>query len=257
MKLALFQYPIVWADRQANLDLLEQHLAALTEKVDVVMLPEMFTTGFCTSRPDLAEPTDGPTMQTVKRLSAEYDCAIVGSFICENMGYLFNRGFFAMPDGNVVYADKRHLYAHGGEAEFFRQGTVRPAITFRGCRFCLLICYDLRFPVWSRNRTGDDYDVLLYVANWPKQRIKFWDALLPARASENQCVVAAVNPVGTDGLGLHYTGHSIVYDTRLDVLAQLPEDTAGVAIADIDVTDIHYFRQHSPLWHDADKYEFV
>ncbi len=257
MRIALLQYPILWANIAENLRLVESRLAELKGKADIALLPEMFTTGFCTTQPELAEPTDGLTMQHVRRWAKEYNLAIVGSFIAKENNQLFNRGFFTKPDGTTDFIDKKHLYANGGESVFFTPGNERKIIEYKGVKFCLLICYDLRFPVWSRNQTGYDYDILLYVANWPEVRIQYWDALLPARVTENQCVVCAVNCVGEDGLGLHYSGHSMVINTRLEKLVQFDDDEEGTKIADIDVADIHRFREHSPLWRDADKFQIL
>lgn len=265
MKIALLQYPIVWADIDANLAATEQRLAAIAGQADVALLPEMFTTGFCTDRPDLAESPAGKTVQALHRWAKDYDLAIAGSFICQDgtksdlqTGHaqprLFNRGFFISPDGSECFVDKRHLYKSGGEAAFFTPGQSRPIIEYKGVKICLQVCYDLRFPVWTRNRTGYDYDILLYCAAWPDIRIGAWDVLLPARGLENQCYVAGVNCVGDDGLGLHYNGHSVAYDTRLNKLVSFANDEEGTKIADFNVEKLHYFREVLPLWQDSDSF---
>ncbi|MGM9830433.1 MAG: nitrilase-related carbon-nitrogen hydrolase [Paludibacteraceae bacterium] len=255
MRVALLQYPIVWGDINENLRLTEQRLAALAGKADVALLPEMFTTGFCVDEPHLAEPPDGRTMAALRMWASKYDLAIAGSCIATENGQLFNRGFFVRPDGNADFMDKRHLYAHGGEAGLFTAGEQRVVSEYKGVRFCLLICYDLRFPVWSRNRSGHDYDVLLYSANWPDVRIKYWDALLPARAIENQCLLCAVNRVGADNLGLSYPGHSVAFDTQLNCLTSFEEWEAGTQIVDLDIEALRHFRERSPLWKDNDSFE--
>ncbi|MGM9836995.1 MAG: nitrilase-related carbon-nitrogen hydrolase [Paludibacteraceae bacterium] len=254
MRVALLQYPIAWADKQTNLRLTEQRIATLANKADVALLPEMFSTGFCTDRPDLAEPIDGETITRLQHCADKYQIAIVGSFICRDDGRLFNRGFFLRPQENPVFIDKRHLYAHGGEALFFSAGDNADIVVFKGTKFRLVICYDLRFPVWLRNRTGYDYDVLLVMANWPEVRIQYWDALLPARATENQCYICGVNPVGDDGIGLHYNGHSVAYDTHLRPIASFADNEEGVRIADFDIDNLHHYRQALPLWKDADSF---
>lgn len=254
MRIALMQYPILWENKAENLRLTHERLATLAGKADVALLPEMFSTGFCTSRPDLAETNTGETIQSLKHWAKEYDIAIAGSYIAKEGEKLYNRGFFVRPNGETDFSDKRHLYAHGGETAFFSRGDKRVISEYKRVRFCLLVCYDLRFPVWSRNRAGDDYDILLYCANWPDARIQYWDALLPARATENQCAVCGVNCVGQDGNGLQYSGHSMAYDTYLRPLVDFSDGEEGTRIADIDVNAIHHFRERLPLWKDVDKF---
>lgn len=254
MRVALLQYPIVWADAEANLRLTESRLSAISGKADLALLPEMFTTGFCTDRPDLAEPMDGKTVASLSRWAKEFGLAIAGSFMCRDGERLYNRGFFIRPDGQNDFVDKRHLYVSGGEQEFFSPGTSRPVFEYQGVRFCLQICYDLRFPVWTRNQSGFDYDILLYSAAWPEVRIGAWDVLLAARGLENQCYVAGVNCVGDDGMGLHYTGHSVAYDTRLQRLVSFADNEEGTKIADFNMEKLAHFREVLPLWKDSDRF---
>ena len=271
MRVALLQYPIAWADKPTNLRLVEQRIAALAGKADVAVLPEMFATGFCTDHPELAETMDGQIMQTMQRLSDQYDIAIVGSFICLPQSpleqrplsnsaasiisqKLVNRGFMVTPHAEVQIQDKRHLYAHGGEDKFFERATNRTVFEYKGVKMQLLVCYDLRFPAWARNHSGYDYDILLVVANWPDIRIQYWDALVAARATENQCYIAAVNCVGDDGMGLHYNGHSVAYDTRLQPIVSFVDDEEGTRIAHFDIQKLHHFREVLPLWKDVDNF---
>ena len=287
IKTALLQYPIAWADKETNLRLAEQRIAALAGKADVAVLPEMFATGFCTDHPELAEPMDGEIMTCLQRLADQYEIAIVGSLICLPIGYkaiehptktqassgtplrreamrreemrreamrLVNRGFMVVPHGEVLIQDKRHLYAHGGEDKFFEQAQERHIFEYKGVKILLLVCYDLRFPVWARNRSGHDYDLILVVANWPDIRIQYWDALIAARATENQCYIAAVNCVGDDGTGLHYNGHSVAYDTRLQPIVSFADDEEGTKIAEFDIDKLHHFREVLPLWKDIDHF---
>ena len=282
MRIALLQYPIAWADKETNLRLAEQRIAALAGKADVAVLPEMFATGFCTDHPELAETMDGEIMTTLQRIADQYEIAIVGSFIClptppaagvccspaelllkqvvdvvvKSAPFkLVNRGFMVVPHGKVQIQDKRHLYAHGGEDLFFRPAEERCIFEYQGVKILLLVCYDLRFPVWARNQSGYDYDILLVVANWPDIRIQYWDALIAARATENQCYIAAVNCVGDDGMGLHYNGHSVAYDTRLQPIVSFADDEEGTKIADFDIAKLHHFREVLPLWKDVDHFE--
>ena len=276
MRVALLQYPIAWADKETNLRHAEEHIAALANKADVAVLPEMFATGFCTDHPELAETMDGEIMQTLQRLADQYEIAIVGSFIClpeSKLGKrdsevdfrpdtrrstpitkLVNRGFMVAPHAPMQVQDKRHLYAHGGEDKFFEQATERRLFEYKGVKMLLLVCYDLRFPVWARNQSGNDYDIILVVANWPDIRIQYWDALIAARATENQCYIAAVNCVGDDGMGLHYNGHSVAYDTRLQPIVSFANDEEGTKIAEFDIAKLHHFREVLPLWKDVDNF---
>ena len=258
MRVALLQYPIAWADKATNLRLAEERIAALAGKADVAVLPEMFATGFCTDRPELAESMDGEILTALQRMADQYEIAIVGSFIClpQKSGVkLCNRGFMVVPHGEVQIQDKRHLYAHGGEDKFFEQASERHTFEYKGVKMLLLVCYDLRFPVWARNKSGHDYDIILVVANWPDIRIQYWDALIAARATENQCYIAAVNCVGDDGMGLHYNGHSVAYDTRLQPIVSFADNEEGTKIADFDIEKLHHFREVLPLWKDIDRFE--
>ena len=283
MKIALLQYPIAWADKETNLRMAEERIAALAGKADVAVLPEMFATGFCTDHPELAETMDGDIIRRLQTLANQTGVAIVSSFICSpvaNSGAsntrakLTNRGFMIKPSpitnspsgrpigetpSNTQYSvqlqDKRHLYAHGGEDLFFQPAQERCIFEYKGVKILLLVCYDLRFPVWARNQSGSDYDIILVVANWPDIRIQYWDALIAARATENQSYIAAVNCVGNDGMGLHYNGHSVAYDTRLQPIVSFADDEEGTKIADFDIEKLHHFREVLPLWKDIDRFE--
>ena len=263
IKTALLQYPIAWADKETNLRLAEQRIAALAGKADVAVLPEMFATGFCTDHPELAETMDGDIIRRLQAVANQSGIAIVSSFICaptpnanclSPIAKLVNRGFMVVPHSKVQIQDKRHLYAHGGEDKFFEQASERTTFEYKGVKIQLLVCYDLRFPAWARNQSGYDYDILLVVANWPDIRIQYWDALIAARATENQCYIAAVNCVGDDGMGLHYNGHSVAYDTRLQPIVSFADDEEGTKIAEFDIDKLHHFREVLPLWKDIDNF---
>lgn len=255
MRIALLQYILFWADKKRNLQAAVEHIRSLQGQADIALLPEMFTTGFVTTQPELAEPIDGETITTLQRLANETNIAIVGSFICSEQGKLYNRGFFLRPSAEAVFVDKRHLYAHGGENKFFTAGTTKPVIEYKGVRFRLAICYDLRFPVWLRQDKENLYDILLVCANWPECRIPYWDVLVPARAIENQCYVAAVNPVGEDDKGLHYNGHSVAYGSRPEPLVTFADDEQTTKIATFDIEALRHYRTVLPLYQDADTYE--
>ena len=254
MRVALLQYPIEWANPQANVGLLDERLRAIAGKADMAVVPEMFSTGFCTDRPELAESWGGPTCQALQRMADEYDLAIVGSLIIVEGESLRNRGFMFRPNEAPLYSDKHHLYKHGGEADFFRPGGTRDIWEYRGAKIRLAICYDLRFPVWLRQDKQNLYDILICVACWPTIRIQYWDALLAARAAENQCYAIGVNMIGTDGLQLDYNGHSVAYDTRLQDIAGFEDYEEGTHMVDLSIEKLRHFREVLPLWADADGY---
>ena len=282
MKIALLQYPIAWADKETNLRMAEENIAALAGKADVAVLPEMFATGFCTDHPELAETMNGNIIRRLQAAADQCGVAIVSSFIClptppaagvccspaevllkqvvdvvvKSAPFkLVNRGFMIKPHAPIEVQDKRHLYAHGGEDLFFQRAEERRIFEYKGVKILLLVCYDLRFPVWARNQSGSDYDIILVVANWPEVRIQYWDALIAARATENQCYIAAVNMIGTDDKGLNYNGHSIAYDTRLQPIVSFADNEQGTQIAEFDIDKLHHFRQVLPLWKDVDNFE--
>ena len=256
MRIALLQYPIAWADKETNLRLAEQRIAALAGKADVAVLPEMFATGFCTDHPELAESMDGDIIRRLQSAADQSGVAIVSSFICvpATGQRLVNRGFMIKPNAPIEIQDKRHLYAHGGEDLFFQPAEERHIFEYKGVKILLLVCYDLRFPVWARNQSGSDYDIILVVANWPEVRIQYWDALIAARATENQAYIAAVNCTGEDGMGMHYNGHSVAYDTRLQPIVSFADDEEGTKIAEFDIDKLHHFREVLPLWKDVDNF---
>jgi len=210
IKIALVQAPLVWQNPTANKIYFEKKIRAISKGVVVIILPEMFTTGF-TMTPEVLPFKHGlQALDWMKQLSTEVDAAIVGSIVYNEEGKIYNRLFFVTPDGNTLKYDKRHTFNLAGEGAAYTAGKDRLLVDYKGFRFCPLICYDLRFPVWSRNT--DNYDVLIYVANWPTPRIKAWDILLKARAIENCAYAIGVNRVGTDENNLTYNGHSAVYD---------------------------------------------
>lgn len=254
MKVSLIQTNIFWADIKANLINIEKELVTLAGKTDLVVLPEMFTTGFCTDRLELAETMDGETVQTLIRWAKEYDFAITGSFIvCEN-NKIYNRAFFVNPDGEIQYADKRHLFSVGGEDRFFSAGDKRLIVNFNGFNIYVLVCYDVRFPVWARN-VNNEYDLLLYVASFPHKRIDAWDALLKARAIENQAYVCGVNRVGVDGANISYSGHSVMLDFKGKELAGFSEYEENVKTVEIHKEPLDKFREKYAFWKDADRFE--
>ncbi len=256
MRITPVQDIIHWADKTANLAKTENQLAKLSGTTDLVVLPEMFTTGFCTDQLDLAETNEGETMCKIKDWAQKFNFAITGSFIATENNNYYNRGFFAFPDGGIQFADKRHLFSVGGEDKYFSSGENKPIISYCGFNIRLLVCYDIRFPVWSRN-VDNQYDILIYVANFPASRIKNWDILLRARAIENQAYVCGVNCTGTDGAGIHYNGHSALLDYKATALLTFPDDVNYIQTYDLQMAPLIQFRKKSAFWKDADKFEIL
>jgi len=256
MKITLVQDIIHWADKTANLQRTEKQLAELAGKTNLVVLPEMFTTGFCTDQLELAETMEGETVHTLQKWAQTYNLAITGSFIANENDKIFNRGFFVFPDGKIETADKRHLFSIGGEDLYFSTGAKKLIINYCGFNIRLLVCYDVRFPVWARN-VNNEYDLLIYVANFPKSRINNWDILLQARAVENQAYVCGVNCVGTDGLGIDYNGHSTLLDFKATPLLSFPENETSIQTYELNREPLLKFREKSAFWKDADKFEII
>lgn len=250
MKIVILQTDIYWANPKKNLECAEEMLKKYAE-VDLFVLPEMFSTGFCTQPQGIAEPVESESLVWMKRVAAERNCAIAGSVAIEDGGKFFNRFYFVHPDGLVQSYDKKHLFTYGGEHKQFTPGTERVIVSYKGVRFLMQICYDLRFPVWSRNR--GDYDVALYVASWPVPRIEAWKALLRARAIENQCYVVAVNRVGEDP-NCSYCGGCEVINPYGKTIAVCEDYRVCGAEAVIDMDVLEDFRKKFPVLNDADDF---
>ena len=253
LRVTLLQTDIVWKNKEMNLCHLRKNLKSLCGLTEIVILPEMFTTGFSMDSDELAETTKGITVETLKQLAHENKTALCGSFICADSGKYYNRGFFITPDGKEYYYDKHHLFRMGSEQNHFTAGQKQLIIPYNDWNICLLVCYDLRFPVWSRN-VNNCYDLLIYVANWPKPRRNVWDALLTARAIENQAYVCGVNRVGIDGYGLNYDGGSAIYSAKGKILAKVDDGQEGCVTATIDLNNLTAFREKFPVWMDSDSF---
>ena len=248
MKVTIFQSDILWGDITANLTRAGEAVDGCPGS-DLYIFPEMFTTGFCVEPEGVAESVDGETLAWMKTKASQTGAAIAGSVpVCEN-GKYHNRFYFVKPDGETVWYDKKHLFTYGGEHERFTPGNERVVVEFRGVRILLEVCYDLRFPIWSRNH--GDYDMILYVASWPSVRVAAWKALLVARAIENQCYVAGVNRVGTDPTN-EYCGGSMVIDPYGKIIASCEDGTESTATADIDIPALEAFRAKFPVLNDSD-----
>ena len=253
MKIALLQSDIEWAMPCRNRFGAEAMIAS-APGCDLYVLPEMFSTGFCTSPEGVAEPEPCDSLKWMKDNAEMFSAAIAGSVAVEENGRFFNRFYFVTPDGNAVYYDKRHLFTYGDEHLKFTAGKERKIVEYKGVRILLQVCYDLRFPVWSRNR--GDYDMVLYVASWPETRADAWRQLLKARAIENQCFVAGVNRIGTDPSN-SYCGGTMLIDPFGKVVAECADGVESVAVAEISMEELAAFRQKFPVLDDADDFELV
>ncbi len=280
MRLTILQTSLAWENPAANREMFFQKLVPLRGTTDLVLLPEMFTTGFSMNAAALAEPMDGPTLQWLARTAETLDAALAGSFICRENGHFYNRLVFMRPDGRFETYDKRHLFTLAGEHDHFTPGNQQLVVEWQGWRIRPLVCYDLRFPVWSRNMAssvaplpaspekpratpplpvgegpgGGSYDLLLYVANWPSRRAHHWRSLLTARAIENQAYTAGVNIVGADGSGLEYVGDSAVIDFSGQSLAQI-SGQEGFHTAKLSLDDLRLYRRQLPFLNDADVFQ--
>lgn len=254
MRLTIVQTALTWEDKKANLHHLTQLIAPCKNQTDLLVLPEMFTTGFTMNAAAVAETMDGETVQWALAQSKALDAAIAGSFICREGSAFFNRLIFATPEGNLFWYDKKHLFSLAGEHETFTAGNKQEIIEYRGWRICPFICYDLRFPVWSRNTAP--YDLAIYTANWPSARAHQWRSLLPARAIENQAYVAGVNIVGTDGKGLNYEGDSMILDFQGKALGHIASQTA-IFTAILSLEKLKEYRQQLPFLLDRDHFSLI
>ena len=257
LKVTLVQAALRWQNPAGNRAAFDATLGTIAAgTTDLVILPEMFTTGFAIDGGVPAEPSAGPTLEWLRGWARRLDAAVTGSVATLEGGRRYNRLWFVAPDGSARYYDKRHLFRMAGEHEHFAPGHAGLVVTFRGWRIAPLVCYDLRFPVWSRRRPDYDYDLLLYVANWPARRAFAWRQLLIARAIENQSYVAGVNRIGADGKGIDHEGESALHDFLGAPLAALGHD-AAVTTAVLDETALAAFRERFPAHLDADRFELL
>lgn len=261
----LIQTHLFWEDKQANLQMLEEKITRLQEKTQVVVLPEMFSTGFSMTPEKLAETMAGETVAWMRRIAAAKKVILTGSLIIEEGGCYYNRSIWMQPNGQYGCYNKRHLFAFAGEDAHYTGGTRRLIASANGLKVNLQVCYDLRFPVWARQSPAQpavaaeksspfEYDVLLYVANWPERRSTAWKALLQARAIENQCYVIGVNRVGNDGNGIYHSGDSMVVSPLGEILYQKAHDEDIFTIT-LKKEILDEVRQKFPFWRDADTFE--
>ncbi len=257
LKLGFIQSKLFWQDISANLQSFEKKVNEFSSgEVDIIILPEMFTTGF-SMETNLAEPMEGMTVKWMKQISMQKQAAIAGSIMIIENDFVFNRLLWVYPDGTLEKYDKRHLFRMANENDSFQAGKKRLIIDYKGWKICPMICYDLRFPVWSRNTAENEelaYDLLIYVANWPEKRALAWNSLLPARAIENQAFVLGVNRVGSDGNGINYAGDSGLYNYLGEKISHASRYTENMEIIELDKSSLIQYRNSFPAYQDADKF---
>jgi len=257
MNISIVQSDIVWEDKEKNLQNYYRLLSPLQGKTDLAVLPETFTTGFSMCVSHLAETNTGTTVQTLLQWANELGFAIAGSFLAKNPdGKLFNRGFFITPEGETYFSDKRHLFCLSEEKDWLTPGKNYSIIPYQDWNIRLIICYDLRFPVWIRNRESE-YDLLLCVANWPQARAKVWDILLKARALENACYVCGVNRTGVDGNNIPHQGDSVVVDYKGNCILDAGQNPEAILTCNIHKEDLEDFRLRFPVGKDADCFKII
>jgi omega-amidase len=255
----LIQTSLAWENKVANRNMLKAKIEAIKDSTELVILPEMFTTGFSMNPEHFAEKMDGETIQWMKEVSAKKRVILTGSLMIEEGGQYFNRLVWMLPNGQFGYYDKRHLFAYANEHEHYTAGSKRFIASVKGWKVNLNVCYDLRFPVWARQQPkGEEgeYDLLLYVANWPERRNTAWKALLQARAIENQCFCIGVNRVGNDGNDIYHSGDSMVVHPLGEIIyhKEHDEDVFTITLHKVSVDEV---RQRMPFWKDADPFKIL
>lgn len=253
MKTTLIQFDTIWEDKKANLKYVQDKILNLPNDIDLIVLPEMFTTGFTMNPEMVAEEEQGDTLQIIQKLALDKQTAITGSWVVKENGNYYNRLFFVFPDGSYKTYDKRHLFTLAGEEKIYEPGNEKLIVSYKGWNICLLVCYDLRFPVYSRI-VDQNYDLLVYVASWPDRRIDAWDALLKARAIENMSYVVAVNRCGTDPNGVEYSGQSQVIDFMGKHIVE-PLIDEQIYITELEKDLLQTARQKFAFLNDADNFE--
>ena len=252
LKVSLLQSALVWQNPVQNRIDLEAKIKELPEDTDLIVLPEMFTSGFTMNPKLVAETMQGETVGWMQQQAAKNKAALVGSLVIEENGGFFNRLLFVCPSGEIEQYDKRHTFTLAGEHEIYQAGTRKLIVDYKGWKICPLICYDLRFPVWARNT--EQYDVLIYVANWPKPRIYAWDTLLKARAIENMCYCIGVNRVGMDPNGHLYPGHTAIYNVLGEEITSIPADKEQQETITLEKEHIKYYRRKLRFLEDRDTF---
>lgn len=252
LNLAIVQTALAWENPKKNRDHFEQLIATASETVDLLVLPEMFSSGFTMHPERVAETMQGPSIVWMQEMARLKNIALCGSLVIQENQHFYNRLIFAQPTGELSYYDKRHTFTLAGEDKVYTAGSKKLIIEYKGWRICPLICYDLRFPVWARNT--ENYDLLIYVANWPVQRIKAWDSLLRARAIENMAFCTGVNRVGLDANNYEYNGHSAVYNVLGDCLVMAKDKSEELLEVQLTKAHINHYRKKLQFLEDRDEF---
>jgi predicted amidohydrolase len=258
LTITTIQSDLDWENKASNLAMFEKKIRSIQENTEIVVLPEMFSTGFSMNPQSLAETMDGESVKWMKKVAADNNIILTGSVIIEEGGHFFNRLIWMLPNGQHGHYDKRHRFAYAGEDDKYTAGTKRLIASVKGWKINLLVCYDLRFPVWSRQQMHEEpeYDVLIYVANWPERRSIAWKTLLVARAIENQCYVVGVNRIGNDGHNIYHSGDSMIVDPLGEILYHCNDEEDIFTIA-LDKTHLQNVREKFPFWKDADRFKIL
>lgn len=257
LKITIIQSQLHWENKEENLNMFFNEISTITENTDLIVLPEMFTTGFSMKPEKFSESMNGKTVTWMKEKAQQKNCVITGSFICEENEKYFNRLVWMKPDGTYNVYDKRHLFRMGEENNHYSSGNNKLVVELKGWKICPLICYDLRFPLWSRNNADTTFDLLIYVANWPESRAHAWKILLPARAIENQCYVAGVNRVGADGNNINHSGDSAVINAKGEIISKTQSSQENTETITLRKDHLINFRKEFPVLLDADKFELL
>jgi omega-amidase len=247
LNIALIQTDLVWKDRKTNLSNIEKIFSSIKEDIDIIILPEMFTTAFCVDDVRLAEDINGGTTSWMQRMAKEKNAAICGSILYKEDSHYYNRFLFVEPNGKIYFYNKHHLFSLVNEHQYLTKGNDKLVISFRGWKIQPFICYDIRFPAWCQN--DDNADVQIYVANWPAKRIHHWKLLLQARATENQCYVAGVNRIGTDFYGNAHNGQSAVIDYSGKEICHLAGEN-GIEVVKLSKDNLENHKERYPFWKD-------
>ena len=255
LTVVLIQTPLIWENPIENRCSLNDKINAITARIDLIILPEMFTSGFTMNASVIAETMAGETIAWLKEKAKEKQAVIIGSLVISENDNFYNRLVCVEPSGHITHYDKRHTFTLAGEHKVYTAGTEKVIFNYKGWKICPLVCYDLRFPVWARN--VEDYDLLLYVANWPKVRINAWDTLLKARAIENMSYSIGVNRVGLDGNNYEYTGHSAAYDVLGNRIDTISENKEATEIVILDKAHIKKYREKLNFLNDKDGFNLI